>query len=155
MQQQVDQEHIKELLATGEFSIGPSDVVRDFSATLDSAPWEGTGLRWTDIGPSTTIDLSSTTDIVGWLQGTRLAEVDALLVRYSDDEPGIIGRPESVLRNLDVLYWRSPGRGYLCALERVDSGWQIISDNYAEYDGGQRVTALRRLPRPTSHERTI
>lgn len=135
----VEDEHVQQWIAAHSAIVAGPGLSRTFGAYLDSLPWNsvGSALEWVGL-PSIEVDLNSA-EARQVISSSRIGRHDQVFFLYEPDEPGIITSVTDALESLDELYVGAPGRRYLCGVDIRDSEERLAVDDFAEYDGGQRL----------------
>jgi hypothetical protein len=136
----VEAEHVRQWLTVHPGRILDVAQSRVFAAHLEGLAWNsvGSGLDWSGL-PALEVDLNSPTAARDIASG-RLARHGQVFFLYDPDEPGLVTTFGDAIESLDELFWKAPGRRYLCGADLVGDQVQLAVEDLAEYDGAQRLT---------------
>lgn len=140
------EEHLKELIHSGAAGLVDAQLCFGFESHIRGLPWLGSGLDWSSLMPPSTLSLNlsnaSDQQVMSWIQTTRIGCNSHLVAFFGGEQPGIVLDAVRALKELDVLYWKAPGRQFMFGARPAGLVWQPAYDDFLEYDGADTVTAL-------------
>ncbi|GAA1510771.1 hypothetical protein GCM10009788_13950 [Nocardioides humi] len=133
------QQHLLDWVASNGAEVVSAENLVDFIAQLESLPWAGMHLDWTQLD-GIEVDLRRP-DLS--LERARIGRCDLALAFIDSASGGIVAPIRSIIESLDELYWTSPGYRYICgASGNLQGKFTLEFNSIGEYDGGH-VLRLR------------
>lgn len=79
---------------------------------------------------------------VKWLDGSKIGGDSHIVFWYVRGQPGLICDKEFAIKNVDVAYWRAPGKRVMFGATFVDGKFKLSFDDFLIYSGADKISAL-------------
>ncbi|MDR5818792.1 hypothetical protein QCE62_34770 [Caballeronia sp. LZ033] len=79
---------------------------------------------------------------VKWLDGSKVGRDSHIVFWYVRGQPGLICDKEFAIKNVDVAYWKAPGKRFMFGATFVEGKFKLSFDDFLIYSGADKISAL-------------
>lgn len=136
---------LQKLMAERSWVELDSDTTSFLESKLLSFPFLGSGIDWSVVPHHKSLNrvgLSDAAECQWLVEQTAFGACEFAVVFYAPDKPSYIRDRESVLANLDLIFWKAPAKRYVFAVNYVESGKTVSPFAILEYGGGDMIRVV-------------
>lgn len=127
-------------------SISDSNKFDDYLSSLEwrmdgglSESYEFIDAKLSDFDLGDFFDLAAA---IKWLNKSRVRKDSHIVFWYMRGQPGLVCKKEFAIGNIDVAYWKAPGKRFMFGARIVGGKFDFIFDDFLIYSGADNISAL-------------
>ena len=131
-------EHLGPLFDSGALVLPPVSISRQLESHLQKLRWFGQSLDMNQLGSAKRIPISTFDFEIAAenLKQTEFGTRKYAIAFFNGDDPPIGGRLDTIMRNIDTIFWKAPGTRFVFGADREAVEWMPALDHFVQYDGG-------------------
>ena len=129
-------DHIRDWIQSGRAQIVDSEMCAAFHERLLVLPWLPTSVDWSKVSHGV-VDGTFLTDdeLLDQVKKFSIGDSLHIMIMFTPDQQGLVCSLDDAVKNLDLLYWKSPGARYFCAVDYSKERTVANYSKFGEFDG--------------------
>ncbi len=134
--------HLAEYFNEGRLELGSLEFAQQLDLSLSNWPWSATGVNWSAVESSGKVDLNEF-GVNGpgydFLAQSGFGYCPFAVALLSLNDLPIVGKPAVLFRCLDEVFWKYPGKRFVFGCTKQASGFAVVPQIMAEYNGTESM----------------